>query len=149
MPNHLLVEVVHHDFSFEPDRVLVFLHVAAQLPPRPLGVEFRVVFHGLDQPVIAVHRGVVLQHIDDEAFVYRLLHGVGMEGKVLGLVGFELWHTEGLQRFVLWGRRKGEVARVWAEASGTPSSGLILSLGGVVFLLRVFPALSQCPGHGR
>ena len=82
---HLLVEVVHHDLGLEPDRVVVALDVAAQLLLRLLGVELRVVLDLLDQLVVAVHRRVALEHVEDEAFLDRLLHRVAVEGPVLDL----------------------------------------------------------------
>ena len=78
-PDRLLMEVVHHDFGLVPDRALVVLHVAAQLLTNPLCVELWVALHRLDQPVVAVHRRVVRQHVDDEAFLDRLLHAVDVE----------------------------------------------------------------------
>ena len=80
--DHLLMEVVHHDFGLEADRVLVVLDVTSQLRFGLLGIELRVGFHCFDQSVVAVDRGVTLQHVDDEAFLYGLLHRIGMEGSV-------------------------------------------------------------------
>ena len=74
---HLLVEVVDHDLRLQTDGVVVVLHVAAQLLPGPLGVELRVSLDRLDQAVVAVHRRVVLQHVDDEPLLDGLLHRVG------------------------------------------------------------------------
>ncbi len=82
---HLLVEVVDHDLGLEPDGVVVALDVAAQLLLGLLGVELRVVLGLLDQLVVAVHRRVALEHIEDEAFLDRLLHRVAVEGPVLNL----------------------------------------------------------------
>ena len=82
---HLLVEVVHHDLGLEPDRVVVALDVAAQLLLRPLGVELGVALDRLDQPVVAVDRRVVLEHVEDEALLDRLLHRVAVERPVLDL----------------------------------------------------------------
>ena len=82
---HLLVEVVHHDLGLEPDGVVVALDVAAQLLLRPLGVELRVALDRLDQLVVAVDRRVVLEHVQDEALLDRLLHRVAVEGAVLDL----------------------------------------------------------------
>ena len=82
---HLLVEVVDHDLGLEPDRVVVALDVAAQLLLRPLGVELRIVLDRLDQPVVAVDRRVVLEHVEDEALLDRLLHRVAVERPVLDL----------------------------------------------------------------
>jgi hypothetical protein len=72
--DHLLVEVVDHDLGLEPDRVLVALDEAAQLLLGLLGVELRVVLHGLGEPVVAGYRRVVGQHVQDEALLDRLLH---------------------------------------------------------------------------
>ena len=82
---HLLVEVVDHDLGLEPDRVVVALDVAAQLLLRPLRVELRVVLDRLHQPVVALDRRVVLEHVEDEALLDRLLHRVAVEGPVLRL----------------------------------------------------------------
>ena len=62
------------------------LDVAAQLLLGPLRVELGVVFDCLDQLVVAVDRRVVLQHVQDEALLDGLLHGVAVEGPVLDLV---------------------------------------------------------------
>ena len=40
--DHLLVEVIDHDLGLEADRVVVALDIAAQLLPRPLGVELGI-----------------------------------------------------------------------------------------------------------
>ena len=103
-PGHLLVEVVDHDFGLQADGVLVVFDVSAQLLPGPLGVELRIVSRRLDQPVIAVYRRVMLQHVDDEVFLNRLLHGVDVEGDVPGLISVGNRRPEYLQRLVL-GRR--------------------------------------------
>ena len=80
---HLLVEVVDHDLGLEPDRVVVALDVAAQLLLRALGVELRVVLDRLHQLVVALDRRVVLEHVEDEALLDRLLHRVAVERPVL------------------------------------------------------------------
>ena len=88
---HLLVEVIDHDLGLEPDRVVVRLDVAAQLLLGLLGVKLRVVRHRLDEPVITVDRRVRAEHVEDEPFLDRLLHGVGVERAegVVGLPGAE------------------------------------------------------------
>ena len=110
---HLLVKVIDHDLGLEPDRVVVALDVAAQLLLRPLGVELGVVLDRLDQPVIAVDRRVVPQHIQDEAFLDRLLHRVAVERQVAHRP-VRLWvrSAEDFQRLVLRRRGEGEVAGV-------------------------------------
>ena len=82
---HLLVEVVDHDLGLEADGVVVALDVAAQLLLGPLGVELRVALDRLDQLVVALDRRVVLEHVQDEALLDRLLHRVAVEGPVLDL----------------------------------------------------------------
>jgi len=51
---HLLVEVVNHDLSLEPDGVVVALDVAPQLSPCPLGVVIGVVHFRLMSAVVAL-----------------------------------------------------------------------------------------------
>ena len=110
---HLVVEVVHHDLGLEADGVVVPLDKAPQLLLGSFGVELRVVFHGLGELVVALHRCVVLQHVQDEALLDRLLHGVAVEGVVLdGAVGLRLRVAEDFQRLVLGGGGEGEVAGV-------------------------------------
>ena len=69
----LLVEVVDHDLGLEADRVVVALDVATELLLRLLDVELRVVLHRLGKPVVAGHRGVVRQHVQDEPLLDCLL----------------------------------------------------------------------------
>ena len=110
---HLLVEVVHHDLGLEADRVVVALDEAAQLLLRLVHVELRVVLDHLGELVVAHHRRVVRQHVQDEALLDRLLHGVAVEGAMLDrAVRLRLWLAENLQRLVLGRRSEGEVARV-------------------------------------
>ena len=80
---HLLVEVVHHDLGLEADRVVVALDVAPQLLLRLVDVELRVVLDRFGELVVAHHRRVVRQHVQDEALLDRLLHGVAVEGAML------------------------------------------------------------------
>ena len=109
---HLLVEVVDHDLGLQPDRVVVALDIAAQLLLRPLGVELRVVLDRLHQLVVAVDRRVVLEHVEDEAFLDGLLHRVAVERPVLDLAAVGIRLAENLQRLVLRRGGEGEVARV-------------------------------------
>ena len=110
---NLLVEVVHHDLGLEADRVVVTLDIAAQLLLRLVDVELRVVLDRLGELVVARHRRVVREHVQDEAFLDRLLHGVAVEGAVPDrAVGLRVRRAEDLQRLVLGRGREGEVARV-------------------------------------
>ena len=145
----LLVEVVDHDLGLEPDGVVVALDVAAQLLRSPLGVELGVALHLLDQPVVALHRRVVPQHVQDEALLDRLLHGVAVEGTVLdGAVRLRVGLAEDLQRLVLRRGGEGEVARVGQELLGLHQP-VDLVLGGLVLLLC--PDGREChrEGSGR
>ena len=119
----LLMEVVHHDLRLEADRVLVVLHVAAQLLAGATYVELRVSLDRFDQPVVAVDRRVVRQHVNDEALLDRLLHRVGMERQVLSVAALLNRRAKDLQRLVLRRGGEGEVAGVAAVASSTPSAG--------------------------
>jgi hypothetical protein len=48
--------MIGHDLGLEADRVVIALDIAAQLLGGALGIEFRIGFDGLDQPVVAVDR---------------------------------------------------------------------------------------------
>ena len=109
---HLLVEVIHHDLGLEPDRVVVALDVAAQLLLRLLGVELRVVLDRLDQPVVAVDRRVVLEHVEDEALLDRLLHRVAVERPVLDLAAVGGTARRRSPASCSWRGGEGEVAGV-------------------------------------
>ena len=88
---HLLVEVIHHDLRLEPDRMLMALHVAAELLLGALAVELGITLHLLDELVVALHRCVVAQHIEDEALLNGLLHRVAVERQVLdGSIGLRV-----------------------------------------------------------
>ena len=76
---HLLVEMIDHDLDLAADRMVIALDIVPQFLGGALGVEFRVGVDGLDQPVIAVDRRVIAQHIEDEPFLDRLLHCVAVE----------------------------------------------------------------------
>ena len=79
----LLMEVVNHDLALQPDRMVVALHIPPQLLLGLLSIELRIAFDLGNQLVVAVHRRVGLEHIEDEPFIHRLLHRVAMEGPML------------------------------------------------------------------
>ena len=109
----LLVEVVDHDLGLEADRVVVALDVATELLLHLLDVELRVVLHRLGKPVVAGHRCVVRQHVQDEPLLDCLLHGVAVEGVVPDrAAGLRVRLAEDLQRLVLRGGGEREVAGV-------------------------------------
>ena len=143
---HLLVEVVNHDLRLEADGVVVVLHVASQLLAGTLDVELRVSPHRLDETVVAVDRRVVLQHVDDEAFLDRLLHGVDVEWEMPDVPA--LWRrvAEDFQGLVLGGGCKGEVAGVGQQLLALHQP-VDLVLGGLFHLF--YAGLPQGHGHER
>ena len=144
---HLVEEVVDHDLGLEPDRVAAALDEAAQLLLRLLHVELRVLLHGLGEPVVAVHRHVVGEHVEDEALLDRLLHGVAVEGVVPDrAVGPRLRGAEDLQGLVLRGGGEGEVAGVGQQPARLHEA-VDTVLEGLVLLL--FPGLGEGLRHGR
>ena len=61
------------------DGVVAPLDEPAKLALRLLRVELRVVLDCLGEPVVARHRRVVPQHVEDEPLLDGLLHGVAVE----------------------------------------------------------------------
>src|SRR5262247_541094 len=57
---HLLMEVVDHDFRLGVDGVFMGLHIATELPLGLLGIKLWVVLHRLGQPVIARYWRIIL-----------------------------------------------------------------------------------------
>jgi len=147
LAQHLIVEVVHHDLRLLADRVIVGLDVPAELLLRFLGVELRVVLHRLGEPVVALHRSVVLEHVQDEALLDRLLPRVAVERAVLDLLTLRPRVTKDLQRLVLGRRGEGEVARVRQHLprEHDPVDGVF---GGLVLLLTA-PFRQGDVHHGR
>ncbi len=110
---HLVVEVIDHDLGLEPDSVIAALHEAPQLPLRLLDVELRIVLHRLGQPVVAGHRRVAGEHVEDEPLLDRLLHGVAVKRVMPDrAVRLRIRSAEDLQRLVLGRGREREVAGV-------------------------------------
>src|SRR5271163_860410 len=110
----LLVKVVDHDLGFEPNCMVMALDILPELLLCFLGVEFRIVVCFLDELVVAVDGGVRLQNVKDKTLFYSLLHRVGVEGTVFDLafaIGRQR-NAEHLQRLILGGRRKSEIAGI-------------------------------------
>ena len=135
LADHLFQEVIHHDLGLVADGLAMALHIAAQFLARLLHVELRVAFDGLGKPVIAFHRRVVLEHVEDEALLNRLLHGVAVKRAVLHLVARLVGDAENFQRLVLRRGGEGEVAGIGQQLSGFDDA-VDLVLGGFVLLLR-------------
>ena len=124
--------------------MLVALDEAPQLLLRLLDVELRVVLHRLGKPVVAGHRGVVRQHVQDEPLLDCLLHGVAVEGVVPDrAAGLRVRLAEDLQRLVLRGGGEREVAGV-REQLARLHQAVDVVLGGL--LLGLF---TGCPQRGR
>ena len=156
-PDHLVVEVVHHQLGLLPHGVPVPFHVGPELPLRLADVELGVVLHRLRQPVPALHWDVVGQHVQDEPLLDGLLHGVAVERPVPdhGAVGHRL--AEELERLVLRRRGEREVAGVGQHAprledAVDPVLGRLLLVGlrlrvwhteGAVHARRRTPALPR------
>jgi hypothetical protein len=83
---YLLMEMIHHNFGFEPDRVVMALDKVPKLLLGPLRIEFRIALDHLYELVVTINRSICLQDIKDESLVDCLLHGVGVEGTVLCFV---------------------------------------------------------------
>ena len=112
-PEDRLMEVVHHDFRLGADGFGVAFDEFAEFSLCPLGIELGVVLDGLQDVEVGIDGGVVSQHVQDEAFLDGLLHGVGVEWQVLdGAVVLRKRFTEQLQGLVLGGGGEGEVAGV-------------------------------------
>ena len=145
--DHLFMEVIHHDFRLVADGVLVPFHVAPQLLPGLVGVELRVVRHGLGQPVVAVDRCVVLEHVQDEPLLDGLLHAVDVKRTMPHrAVTTGLRVTENLQRPVFRGGGEGVIAGVGEQLAGRHQT-IDPVLASVV--LPRFSRLPQGSGHGR
>ena len=123
---HLLVEMLDHHGGLLRDGVGISLDEGAKLAPRTLSVEHRVVLDRLHDAVERVDGGVVLENVEDEAFLDRLLHGVDVERLPLlravvtchGLARtVEHLLAEHFERLVLRRRREGEIAGVLEELS--------------------------------
>jgi hypothetical protein len=147
------VEVVDHDLGLQADRVRVALDVAAQLRVRLAGIELRVVLAFPDQPVVAVHRRVGLEHVEDEAFLDRLLHGVAVEGPMPdapGRVGRQRL-AEHLQCLVLRRRGEGEVAGIGQHLARRHAlfERRVHRVLGVGSRVVVFRRRSECLAHRR
>jgi len=110
--NDLFVKMFYHHSRFLGNGIAVAFHKAAQLFLRPLLIEHRVILDGLHQLIEAVDRRVVLQHIQNESFLDRLLHRINVERSVFNIVTVLIWNAECFQRFILWGCGKRKVAGI-------------------------------------
>ena len=124
--------------------MVVALDEAPQFLLRLLDVELRVVLHRLGKPVVAGHRRVVRQHVQDEPLLDCLLHGVAVEGVVPDrAAGLRVRLAEDLQRLVLRGGGEREVAGVREQLARLHQTVDVVLWG---FLLGLF---TGCPQRGR
>ena len=72
------MEVLHHNGGFLMDRIAIGFHIIPENCLGTLFIEFGVILDGFRQLIIALHRGVILQNIQNEAFLNGLLHGVNV-----------------------------------------------------------------------
>ena len=108
--NHLIKEVLNHNFCFLADAVGVAFYVLAQPLVGPPAIELGIVFYFLEDFVIAVVGGVIFQHVHDKAFFDGLLHGVNVERVIFA--GQRMLHAKGLQGSVFGRGGEGKVAGV-------------------------------------
>lgn len=145
LAKHLLSKVVHHDLGLVTNGLAVALDIAAQFLAGLLHIEFGIAFDGLGHAVVAFHRRVVLEHVEDEAFLNRLLHGVAVEWPMLDVVTDLEGDAENLQRLVLGCGREGKIAGVGQQFARFDDP-VDLVLGGLVFV--PFAVFRQRPVHG-
>ena len=107
--NDLFVEMVYHHRRFLGNDIGIPFDKGAQFLLSPLLVKHGVVFHLFDNLIPTVDGHVILQHIQDEAFLNGLFHGIDMEGPVFDLAVFFIRRTKHLFRLVFRRSRKGEV----------------------------------------
>ena len=135
-----IAELLQHDSRFLRDVVGVQHLKLANSTHTGSGVQFRVVGDGLGNLVVHVIGHVVLQYIQNKAFLNGLPHGVHVEGMVFTIF---IPLAEHLKRFVLWGGRKGEEGKVFMNPLGGQFIQqlvlIVLALG--FFLVLLFGVL--------
>ena len=131
-----IAELLQHDSRFLRDVVGVQRLKLADRSDTGGGVQLRVIGNGLGDLVVHVVGHVVLQHIQNKAFLDGLPHGVHMEWMVFAVF---IPLAEHLQRFVLWGSGKGEEGQILVNTlSGQFIQQLVLivlALGLLLILL--------------
>ena len=151
------MEVIDHDLGLLSDRVVVRLHVVPQFLRRSLRIELGIILDGLHQPVVALDRRVIGQHVQDEPLLDCLLHRVAVERAMLDLacragaarqrrVALGIGFAEHLQRLVLRRGRESEVAGVRQHLPGLHDP---VDLVLVALLFFRSAVLGQCDVHLR
>ena len=103
------VEVLQHDFRLLGDVVGVQAHEAGERLGCLALAHLRVVRDGLDEPVVGLVGRVVLEHVEDEAFLDGLPHAVEVERPRLAV---RARGAEDFERLVFRGGGEGEEADV-------------------------------------
>ena len=92
----------------------------------------------------------MLQYVQDEPLLDRLLHGVAVECAVLhGAVGLRVRVAEDLQRLVLRGGGEREVARVGEQLAGLHQAVDPILEGLLLAPFAPFTGLGERLRHGR
>ena len=74
--NDLLVEMFHHHGSLLCNNVRIALDKSTQFLLRTLLIKHRVILDRLHDLIPAVNGRIIAQHIQNESFLNRLLHGI-------------------------------------------------------------------------
>ena len=144
-------ELLQHDSRFLGDIVGVQRLKLANRTHTRGGIQLWIVRDGLGNLVIHVVGHVILQHVQDKAFLNGLPHGIHMEGMIFTIL---IPLTEHLQRFVLRGCGKREEGQVFMDTLGGqfiqqlvlivfPLGFLLVLLFGVLF--QNFLGIGQRP----
>ena len=131
-----IAELLQHDSRFLRDIMGMQRLKLANSTDTGGGVQLRVVRDGLGNLVVHVIGHVVLQHIQNKAFLDGLPHGIHMEGMIFAIL---IPLAKHLQRFVLGGGRKGEEGQVFMNPLGSQFIQqlvlIVLALGFLLVLL--------------
>ena len=107
--DNLFMKMIYHHRGLLGNNVRIPFDKGAQFLLSPLLVKHGVVFHLFGNLIPTVDGHVILQHIQDEAFLNGLFHGIDMEGPVFDLAVFFIRRAKHLFRLVFRRSRKGEV----------------------------------------
>ena len=144
-----IAELLQHDSRFLRDVVGVQRLKLANSTDTSGGIQLRVVRDGLGDLIVHVIGHVVLQYIQNKAFLNGLPHGVHMEGMVFAVF---IPLAEHLQRFVLGGGRKGEEGQVFMNPLGgqfIQQLVLVVLALGLLFIFLLGILLKNFLGIGQ
>ena len=139
--NNLFVEMIDHHRRFLGNDIGIPFDKGAQFLLSPLLVKHGIVFHLFGNLIPTVDGHVILQHIQDEAFLNGLFHSIDMEGPVFNFAVFFIRRAKYLFRFIFWGGRKGKIAGRFYQF---PSL-----YHGVDFVFIIQFAVRSHPGKGQ